>query len=54
MSVGLDNDYGHPNPSLIARLNRGGARVLRTDQNGDLAVVEAGAGLAVVTHGNPS
>jgi competence protein ComEC len=52
VSVGLDNDYGHPNPSLLARLSRGGARVLRTDQSGDLAAVEAGAGLAVVTHGH--
>jgi competence protein ComEC len=39
VSVGLDNDYGHPNPVLLARLTRGGARVLRTDQQGDLAVL---------------
>jgi competence protein ComEC len=54
VSVGLNNDYGHPNASLIARLVRGGARVLRTDQGGDLAAVESGPGLAVVAHGNPA
>ena len=48
--VGADNDYGHPDPGLLTRLTDGGARVLRTDTDGDLAVVlrESG-GLAVVT-----
>ena len=53
VSVGVDNDYGHPNPSLLARLARGGARVLRTDQSGDLAAVATGRGLAVVARGDP-
>ncbi len=53
VSVGLGNDYGHPNPSLLARLTRGGARVLRTDQSGDLAAVATGRGLAVVARGDP-
>jgi len=53
VSVGRDNDYGHPNASLIARLARGGARVLRTDQSGDLAAVVTGHGLAVVARGSP-
>ena len=39
VSVGADNPYGHPNPALLARLARDGARVLRTDLDGDLAVV---------------
>jgi len=52
VSVGLDNDYGHPNPSLLARLTRGGTRVMRTDQGGDLAAVVAGGGLAVVARGD--
>ena len=45
--------YGHPNPSLLARLSRGGARILRTDQGGDLAAVRTGSGLAVVARGDP-
>ncbi|MEU7572980.1 ComEC/Rec2 family competence protein [Micromonospora sp. NPDC049240] len=49
--VGVDNDYGHPNPGLLGRLSRGGARVMRTDTDGDVAVVRAGAGLAVVARG---
>ena len=53
VSVGKDNDYGHPNASLLARLARGGARVLRTDQSGDLAAVATGHGLAVVARGSP-
>ncbi|WP_433376353.1 ComEC/Rec2 family competence protein [Actinoplanes sp. CA-142083] len=53
VSVGKDNDYGHPNASLLARLARGGARVLRTDQSGDLAAVATGRGLAVVARGAP-
>jgi competence protein ComEC len=53
VSVGLDNDYGHPNGPLLARLARGGARVLRTDQSGDLAAVLTDRGLAVVARGDP-
>jgi competence protein ComEC len=53
VSVGRDNDYGHPNPALVARLAHGGARVMRTDQMGDLAAVAAGNGLAVVARGDP-
>ncbi|MBL7256099.1 ComEC/Rec2 family competence protein [Paractinoplanes lichenicola] len=53
VSVGADNDYGHPNGPLLARLARGGARVLRTDQLGDLAAVVTGRGLAVVARGDP-
>ena len=48
VSVGAGNPYGHPNPALLSRLARGGARVLRTDQNGDLAVVVTSSGPAVV------
>jgi competence protein ComEC len=53
VSVGLDNDYGHPNAALLARLGRGGAKVLRTDVGGDLAAVRTGGGLAVVARGDP-
>lgn len=53
VSVGAGNDYGHPNAALLARLSRGGSRVLRTDQGGDLAAVRTGSGLAVVARGDP-
>ncbi|WP_406072218.1 ComEC/Rec2 family competence protein [Micromonospora sp. NBC_01638] len=51
--VGTGNSYGHPNPGLLARLTRGGARVLRTDTDGDVAAIRAGGGLAVVRRGVP-
>ncbi|PWU61495.1 competence protein ComEC, partial [Micromonospora globispora] len=51
VSVGADNDYGHPDPGLLARLTRNGARVLRTDTDGDAAAVRDGDGLAVVALG---
>jgi competence protein ComEC len=51
ISVGAGNDYGHPAPSTLALLRRLGATVYRTDQSGDLAVVEREGGLAVVGRG---
>ena len=38
ISVGADNDYGHPAPSLMAMLHDLRTRVARTDQDGDVAV----------------
>ncbi|MEE6263441.1 ComEC/Rec2 family competence protein [Plantactinospora sonchi] len=50
--VGTDNGYGHPHPGLLDRLARSGVRVLRTDQDGDLAVVRTDEGrLAVAVRG---
>ncbi|MEU3275760.1 ComEC/Rec2 family competence protein [Streptomyces antibioticus] len=47
ISCGADNLYGHPAPSTVAALRAGGARVLRTDRDGALAVVGAGGALRV-------
>ncbi|MET8466975.1 ComEC/Rec2 family competence protein, partial [Micromonospora zamorensis] len=51
--VGTGNTYGHPSPGLLARLGRGGARVLRTDTDGDLAAVRTSRGLGVARRGVP-
>ncbi|TMR17500.1 MBL fold metallo-hydrolase [Nonomuraea zeae] len=51
ISVGADNGYGHPAMSTLALLRRLGATVYRTDQAGDLAVVEREGRLAVVSFG---
>jgi competence protein ComEC len=51
VSVGARNAYGHPNPAVLTRLARGGARVLRTDLGGDLAAVARDDALAVVVRG---
>lgn len=47
VSVGAGNPYGHPSLPVLQRLARDGARVLRTDLNGDLAVVVSAQGLGV-------
>jgi competence protein ComEC len=39
ISVGADNDYGHPTPSTLAALDARGFEVHRTDLEGDIAVV---------------
>ncbi len=38
VSVGADNDYGHPAATTLTALSDAGARVLRTDLDGDLVV----------------
>ncbi|HEY8451080.1 MAG TPA: ComEC/Rec2 family competence protein [Natronosporangium sp.] len=49
--VGRDNGYGHPDPGVLNRLSGRGARVLRTDLDGDVAVLRSGAGLATAARG---
>ena len=46
ISVGADNDYGHPAARDRAALAETGARVLRTDRTATVAVVETPAGSA--------
>lgn len=48
ISVGADNDYGHPAPSTVHELQTEGARVLRTDLDGDVAVAKADDGTVLV------
>jgi competence protein ComEC len=49
ISVGTDNDYGHPAPETVAGLAATGERVLRTDQDGAVAIVVRDGRLAAVT-----
>lgn len=42
ISCGADNPYGHPAPRTVEALRQGGAAVLRTDQDGAVAVVGRG------------
>ena len=39
IGVGVDNDYGHPAPDLLAALAAAGMRTWRTDTSGDVVVV---------------
>ncbi|MDX6360002.1 MAG: competence protein ComEC, partial [Nocardioidaceae bacterium] len=51
ISVGAGNDYGHPAQETVAGLASTGERVLRTDLEGSIAVVERGGRLTAVTTG---
>jgi len=52
VSVGAGNGYGHPSASVLGRLRANGARVCRTDVDGDIAVIRTGAtDLAVASRG---
>ena len=52
VSAGADNPYGHPARSTIERLAGTGARVLRTDTDGSVAVtIEADGTIAVASTG---
>jgi competence protein ComEC len=47
ISVGEENDYGHPSLSTLTLLQ--GTRTHRTDREGDIAITRTATGLAVVT-----
>lgn len=47
ISCGADNDYGHPHEDALARLQKHGATVFRTDQNGTVVVTSDGKSLAI-------
>jgi len=42
VSVGADNNYGHPNPQLLSALTAAGISVWRTDTEGESARVADG------------
>ena len=48
VSVGADNDYGHPAVETLAAWAQAGALIARTDQHGDVAVVDSDGRLGVV------
>uniref|UniRef100_UPI003569438A ComEC/Rec2 family competence protein n=1 Tax=Nocardioides sp. TaxID=35761 RepID=UPI003569438A len=51
VSVGEDNDYGHPSEEVLTTLTAAGVAVARTDLNGDLAVVVRGGEPHLVARG---
>ena len=42
ISVGAENDYGHPSPEVLARLKKAGCEVLRTDISGTVVLTACG------------
>lgn len=49
ISVGADNEYGHPTREALQRLQAAGARVYRTDLDGEITVRSDGARITVTT-----
>ncbi|MCW2854070.1 MAG: internalization-related competence protein ComEC/Rec2, partial [Nocardioides sp.] len=49
VSVGADNDYGHPADVVVDALAADGSEVRRTDTDGDVLVVTDGDGVSTVT-----
>ena len=39
IGVGEKNTFGHPNQNVIDRLNSLGAKVFRTDENGEISII---------------
>lgn len=54
VSAGQDNDYGHPHATVLRHLQRQGSTLLRTDRDGDVAVVAAGGRVEVASVGADS
>lgn len=54
VSVGAGNRYGHPSGVLVDALTSQGALVLRTDRDGDTAVLAGPDGPRVARRGGPS
>ncbi|MEU8783740.1 ComEC/Rec2 family competence protein [Streptomyces sp. NPDC048637] len=52
ISCGADNPYGHPAPRTISALRAQGARVLRTDTDGAIAILGTTAGLTATVTGH--
>ncbi|MFI0409779.1 DNA internalization-related competence protein ComEC/Rec2 [Actinomadura sp. 3N508] len=53
ISVGENNDYGHPSPATLRLLHRLRTQVHRTDREGDIAVIRTRTGIATVPSRTP-
>lgn len=49
ISVGADNDYGHPTEAALQRLAETGAEIYRTDLLGEITAVSDGASITITT-----
>ncbi|WP_432507381.1 ComEC/Rec2 family competence protein [Kineococcus arenarius] len=52
VEVGATNDYGHPAPPVLAMLDALGARTLRTDRDGDVAIAGTATRLRTLVRGS--
>jgi competence protein ComEC len=49
ISVGYKNQFGHPSPATLKRLEAAGVQVYRTDENGGITITTDGHKIAVAT-----
>lgn len=49
ISVGADNDYGHPTEAALQRLSETGAEIYRTDLLGEITAVSDGTSVTITT-----
>ena len=54
ISSGKGNRYGHPHSELLARLEKAGTRIVRTDQSGAVTVISDGKKYKVLTYRSSS
>jgi len=47
ISVGKDNDYGHPAPQTLKRLQSAGVKIYRTDENGTILFITDGKSITI-------
>lgn len=52
ISVGKDNDFGHPTEETLKRLSKVGANILRTDLNGTVTINSNGRSLTISAERN--
>ncbi len=52
ISVGESNSYGHPAPEVISRLQKGGANIYRTDEDGEVIVCFDGKKVSIRRFGS--
>jgi competence protein ComEC len=49
VSVGVANEYGHPDTATLGRIEANGALVFRTDEDGDVVMATDGQAVQVAT-----
>lgn len=49
ISVGKDNNYGHPSPRVLNRLKRAGINIWRTDEDGDILTESDGTVIKITS-----
>ena len=49
VSVGVANEYGHPDATTLGRIEASGALVFRTDEDGDVVMATDGRAVQVTT-----